>query len=117
MNIKLLLVLLFTVFFLNFYSFGQDQNSVPTSETIVVRVYEGSTLTSPSYMVISYDDGRLEEVPLSSIGVNTKGARKNVQTIHAILGKMLADGYVIISSAAGGVGVILTNTYILTKKK
>jgi|GEM_PF-3354802 len=116
-NFKLLAALLITILFLNFKSSAQAPATPTTSDLLVVRVYEASALALRSYMVISYGGGKIEEVPLDMLGLNTKGTKTNVDAINTVLDKIFKDGYSLLSSTGGSPGSLLITTYIFTKKQ
>ena|SRR6185312_12152771 len=114
-NFKLLLALLITIFFLNCKVSAQTNSTTTDSDLLTVRIFESSALASRSYIVIAYGNGKIEEVPLNEVSVTSKGAKANVDVIATILGKIMKDGYVLISSTAGSPGGILITTYIFNK--
>ena len=114
-NFRFLTALLITIFFLNLKSSAQT-DPAPDSDVITIRTYEVTSL-SRSYMVIAYGNGKIEEVPLGDIGINSKGSKTNVDAISTIFGKILKDGYSLISSTGGQSATALVSTYIFAKKQ
>ena len=112
-KIKLIVLTAITLFCFT-GSFAQT----PTSEVVVVRVYED--LFTSNQILISYGGGKTEVIDMGKRDkkiMNWAKYMKNIEKINEVLSRFMKEGYVITSSTAGSMDNVLVNTYIFTKKE
>ena len=101
--VSALIALLLIILFASSFHKPQELNN----KYVVMRTYEGGTLTRTGMIMIVYEDETIQEIELDKIGTT-----RNTIKINNAINTICKKGYELVSSNGGD----FLNTYIFVRK-